>query len=191
MTQMAPDPEPGTPDRPRRWLVAGVAAALGLAAVWSLGAGPSRSVRAGSSPAASPPPGSTASFVVATTTGAGFAVPTGKPTILLFMTTQGCTDCATQAQALDQVAQTSSGSIAVLGLEVDPSVRRSDLDSFSRMLGGLHYPLAIDRRGILQQRFQAEALSTVVILNAAGHLVWRSVDPTSADLQAGLRHATT
>jgi hypothetical protein len=72
---------------------------------------------------------------------------------------------------------------------MDPAVGRQDLDSFSQTLGGLHYPLAIDRGGILQQRFQAEALSTVVILNAAGHLVWRSVDPTGADLQAGLRQA--
>jgi hypothetical protein len=32
----------------------------------------------------------------------------------------------------------------------------------------------------LQHRFQADALSTVVILDTGGHLVWRSVDPTGA-----------
>ncbi len=52
---------------------------------------------------------------------------------------------------------------------------------FSQALGGLHYPLAIDRGGTLQHRFQADALSTVVILDAGGHVVWRSVDPTGAD----------
>jgi cytochrome c biogenesis protein CcdA len=188
MTKVSGDFEPNPTETPRhrhRWLVAAVAiGAVGLAALWASTGHPSSSLQAGSSPGAS---GST--FVVDTATGSRFTVPAGRPTILLFMTTRGCTDCAVQAQAIDREVQTSGGTFAALGVEMDPAVSRRDLDSFSQVLGGLHYPLAIDRGGSLQHRFQADALSTVIILDAGGHLVWRSVDPTGGDLQAGLRQA--
>lgn len=127
-------------------------------------------------------------IVVPTEQGTVFVTPNGKPTMLLFMTTQGCSDCATQAQAIDRLAQQNGGKLEALGLEMDASTSRQDVDSFSQTLA-LHYPLAFDQGARLQRRFQADALSTVVILDGGGRPVFRGVDPSDDALQAALRRA--
>jgi peroxiredoxin len=196
MTLVSGDTELETPHPRRRWwlalvVVTVVAVAAGVAALWASAGGRSSTSHPPSAVGDQPgsAPAAAADFLMPTADGQQFSVPAGKPTILLFMTTQGCASCVTQARAIDQVARTDGGRVAVLGVEMDPTVGRGDLNTFSHDLGGLHYPLAIDHDSILQRRFQAAALSTVVILKTDGSVVYRAVDPSPAALDAGLRQA--
>lgn len=127
-------------------------------------------------------------FSVTAVDGTVVSSPSAKPTVLLFVTSQGCASCRAQAQALDKLARRASDRATLLGIEMDPSVSSSDLIQFGNDLG-VHYPLASDRDGSLQARFGANALGTVVVLNAAGRVVYHAIDPTVEDMWSGLQRA--
>jgi peroxiredoxin len=184
------DPAPTTAATARRrwwWLaiptVALVTAAICVGALCRSSSGGVAARAEGSGPAAP------AALTVATADGSTFSAAAGRPTVLLFLSTQGCSDCAKQAKAVDQLAQQNARRVGVLGVEMDPAGSSEDLGSFSQRLGGLHYSLAIDTDSSLQRRFQALSLSTVVILDGAGRVVYRAVDPTPDALDSGLRLA--
>jgi peroxiredoxin len=172
--------------RPPRLAIALVAVVLTALSVWVL---TGRSTRDAAVPAGVSPSRQeqAIAFSVAAVDGTVVSSPSGKPEVLLFLTSQGCSSCQAQAETLDQLARRAGGQATLLGIEMDPSVRTRDLIKFGNDLGGLHYPLASDSDGSLQRRFGANALGTVVILDAAGHGVYRAVDPTLEDMWSGLQ----
>lgn len=117
-------------------------------------------------------------FAIATISGEAFRVPAGRPTVLFFMNTEGCGECAEEAGALDSIAEQRPGEVAILAVEMVPGTPRESLEGFSESLGGLDYALAVDD-GQLVRRFGARALSTTVVLDGAGREVFR--DAVSSD----------
>jgi peroxiredoxin len=126
---------------------------------------------------------------VDTNTGARFAIPAGKPTVLYFMTTEACAGCELGAQALETARQRAGGTVAVLGIEMVPGTPASALDTFARDLQ-LGYPITVDNDGRLALRYGGTDLSSAVVLDADGQRVAGPLDATDSDaLDAALRTA--
>lgn len=161
--------------------------ALALVGVTLISHSPSRG---GAAPLATAPANSELTLnPVAAGGGPGVYIPTGKPTALLFLTSQGCASCETQASTLDKVATRTGDRAMLVGIEMDPTVNEADLKAFSQSLGGLHFPLAVDTGSDLQRRFHAETLGTVIVLDRQGRVVFRGVDPSATSVSAALRTA--
>lgn len=146
---------------------------------------------ANESAAAATAPGEVgAGFSVVTTGGASFAVPAGRPTVLFFMTTEGCASCAEEAGALEAVARRWGDRAAILAVEMVPGTPVEYVDAFAEFMGGLRYPFAVDD-GQLVRRFGARALDTTVVLDGQGREVFRDSVPTDeATLDDALNQAT-
>ena len=198
----SPDVRP--PHRRRRLLVAaGVAAIVVGASVWSSYHAPSRSPGASAKPGSVaarapegggdaatttiPLPGATA-FDAVTIDGVTFTVPAGKPTALLFVTT-GCGTCLDQAAQLDRVAQQYGDRVALIAIEIDPWASIGDVRKFGQDAGGVHYPLAIDMNSKIHNQLRAYALDTVIVLDGAGRVVYREINPELGSIVSGLRRA--
>ncbi len=206
------EPDVGRPKRPARaaWIGVSAAVAVLLLAIVATGrsndASPVAAARsaapAGALPSASEPldvassgnaapvEGSSDGFSVATTSGVSFSVPAGRPTVLFFMTTEGCASCVEEAGALNAVAGRWGDRAAILAIEMVPGTPTEYVDTFAEFMGGLRYPVAVDD-GQLVRRFGARTLDTTVVLDGAGREVFRDQVPTDeATLEDALTRAT-
>jgi thiol-disulfide isomerase/thioredoxin len=177
--------------QPRRLVLAGVATVLvaGSSALAVQRADSAVTPPVAASTAASAQ-GAAAShaFSVRTAAGSTVAVP-DKPTLLFFMTSEGCGDCLEEAAVLDELTQRWQGQVAVVGVEMVPGTPREYLDAFSDVLSGLSFPLAVDD-GALVQRFDVQTLDTTIVLDRKGREVYRDVVPsTEAELLAAVARA--
>ncbi len=207
--QLLPEPEERPRRGPNRRLWAGVAlvAVLVLAAVATgrnddavTPSGPTAAAELSSpSPSGGPTPPAVApasvelrgdGFSVATTDGGTFAVPAGRPTVLFFLTTEGCASCVEEGGTLNAIAERWGDRAAILGVEMVPGTPKEYIDAFAEFMGGLRYPIAVDD-GQLVQRFGARTLDTTVVLDAQGREVFRDSFPTDeATLEDALARAT-
>lgn len=207
--QLLPEPsDDRATRRPTRaaWAAVAVVAVLLLAAVATArqdNASPAAAQRDATSPsAAGPSPSSPAEaaaapvevsgegFSVATTDGGTFAVPAGRPTVLFFLTTEGCASCIEEGGALNAIAERWGDRAAILGVEMVPGTPTEYIDYFADFMGGLRYPIAIDD-GQLVRRFGARTLDTTVVLDGHGREVFRDSVPTDeATLEEALTRAT-
>lgn len=187
-----------------RALVAGATAALvavGLA-VLATRSGPSsdQSGKAGlaATPASSAPVGPAGSakvggqapaFSMATLSGSIFTFPAGKPTAIFF-TASYCGSCLPKAQAFARIRQEVGDRVAILGVDVDPSDSESAFREWIAAAGNPAFDFAIDRDSRLVQAYDVRALSTVVIADADGRVVYRSFEESGEEtLRAALTRA--
>lgn len=207
--ELLPEPEDDRP-RPRArrggWVAAAVAAiAVVMLAVVATGqndappaaqpgsgpgaALPSSSASPDAGAAAAPAAVSDDGFSVATTDGGTFAVPAGRPTVLFFLTTEGCASCIEEGGALNAIAERWGDRAAILGVEMVPGTPTEYIEYFAEYMGGLRYPIAVDD-GQLVRRFGARTLDTTVVLDGQGREVFRDSVPTDeATLEEALTRA--
>ncbi len=100
-----------------------------------------------------------------------------KPTVLFFMTSEGCGACLEEAAALNRLAPTWGDAVDVVGVEMVPGTPDSYLQAFSAAVGDLSFPLAVDD-GQLVDRFDVQALDTTVVLDRHGREVFRDTVPS-------------
>jgi thiol-disulfide isomerase/thioredoxin len=100
-----------------------------------------------------------------------------KPTVLFFMTSEGCGACMEEAAALNRLAPTWGNAVDVVGVEMVPGTPDSYLQAFSAAVGGLSFPLAVDD-GRLVDRFDVQAVDTTVVLDRHGREVFRDAVPS-------------
>jgi thiol-disulfide isomerase/thioredoxin len=100
-----------------------------------------------------------------------------KPTVLFFMTSEGCGACLEEAAALNRLAPTWGDAVDVVGIEIVPGTPDSYLQAFSAAVGGVSFPLAVDD-GQLVDRFDVQALDTTVVLDRHGREVFRDTVPS-------------
>ncbi len=108
-----------------------------------------------------------------------------KPTVLFFMTSEGCGACMEEAAALNRLTPGWGDAVDVVGIEMVPDTPDSYLQAFSAAVGGLSFPLAVDD-GHLVDRFDVQALDTTVVLDRHGREVFRDTVPSD---EATLRQA--
>lgn len=180
LTSRPPGPDdtvtvPAAPGRrrPRRLVVGIVGGAMALTAILLWGAFGATGAGRAEQAATSKPP--LAAFSIGTLTGDVFSFPTGRPTALYF-TGSTCASCLPKAEALDRIEREADGAVAVLGVDVDGFDTEEMFRDWIAHAGTPRHAFAMDTDFRLLDLFEVTALSTVVVTDGAGHLVWRSAD---------------
>lgn len=133
--------------------------------------------------------GQAAAFSVPTLSGSTFVFPTGKPTALFF-TASSCGSCLPKAEAFDRIHREVGDRVAILGVDVDPTDSESAFREWIGAAGNPGYDFAIDRNSELVRVFGVRALSTVVIADASGRVVFDSyTEGDEATFRAALARA--
>lgn len=143
------------------------------------------------SPAPAPTAGSSAGveFTAATLSGQQVSVPGGKPSVVFFFSVN-CGTCGPGAQALAK-AQQATPDANYVAVDVAPGETDADVAEFltTNQATGLAYTLDTD--GALTSAYQLTQLSTAVVLDPQGAIVYRGVDPTPDQIQTALATAGT
>jgi peroxiredoxin len=115
-------------------------------------------------------------FVAATTTGGRFQLSPGEPAVVFFMAPT-CLSCLAEAEALARVHEQYGDRLAVLGVDIDPQATAAQIQQFAQAARA-EYGFVVDRDATLVNAFDARALDTTVITDAAGRIVFRDAVPT-------------
>lgn len=184
-----PTTAPGT-DRARRLVPGIVGGALLLITIMLWGAFGTTTAGRGTEPARLGP--RLPAFSVETLSGEVFSFPTERPTAIYF-TGSTCASCLPKATALDRIEQAAGGAVAVLGVDIDGFDTEEMFRDWIAHAGTPRHAFAMDTDFRLLDLFEVTALSTVVVTDGTGRLVWRSADDVGAPelrralAQAGLR----
>jgi hypothetical protein len=142
------------------------------------------------SPTPAPAPGSAVavaqatSFTASTPSGQHVAVPGGKPSVVFFFSAT----CGPGAHAL-AVAQQATPGANYVAVDIDPRETIADVRQFltANQADGLAY--ATDTGASLTRAYQLTQLSTAIVLDPQGTVVYRGVDPTPNQIRAALTTA--
>lgn len=171
--------------RRRRGLVYAGALALAAALVLVLEA---RGAAGPAVPHASAPArAARAEFRLTALNGTGFTIPTGKPTILYFMSAS-CSSCWQGSAQLSQLWPGIRTGADLISLDVAPQVDTAQsVDKMVSTTGAL-WPQAFATPAILS-RYAVRDLDTVVVLTPGGKVVYNGAIPPNQRIRALLRHA--
>ncbi|MGH9286625.1 MAG: TlpA family protein disulfide reductase, partial [Acidimicrobiales bacterium] len=112
-------------------------------------------------------------YSVTTLAGSTFTVPAGKPAAVWF-TADGCRSCIPKAKALDKIKGDAGDRIAILGVDINPTDTESDFRGWIKEVGDPRFDFAMDKNGALVLAWGVRETSTVVIVDAAGKVVYHS-----------------
>lgn len=192
LTSRPPGPDdtvtlPAAPGRSRRLVVGLIGGAVALAATMLGGAfGTTEAGRAAGAETSKPP---LSAFSIRTLTGDVFSFPTGRPTAIYF-TGSTCASCIPKAVALDRIERAADGAVAVLGVDIDGFDTEEMFLDWIAHAGTPRHAFAMDTDFRLLDLFEVTALSTVVVTDDAGRLVWRSADDVGeTEMRRGLARA--
>jgi thiol-disulfide isomerase/thioredoxin len=173
-----------------------IAAAVLLASCAACSAKPTTGVHS----AASTPPGAAISGAALTTIdGAAVRVPSNRPSVLVFLSIT-CAACANVARTLAQVeAATSATARAAhvattkarfLGVDMDRGTSGQAVADFLHSVGADGLPTVVDEKAVLSGTYQVTALSTVLVIDSAGQVRFRAVNPSQAKILAAVDAAS-
>ena len=117
--------------------------------------------------------------------GAGVDVPGSRPSALFFFSVE-CGACGPGAQSLAEAQKAVGAKANFVAVNVNPGDTDGDINGFLRDNQAKQLALIRDTNARLLQAYQVTQLSTAVILNASGQVVYRGVDPTAAQIQSEL-----
>lgn len=117
-------------------------------------------------------------------------VPGGKPTALFFFSV-GCGECAGGAKALASASSGLNSTANVLAVDMDPGESPQTIQQFLASINAPGLPAAIDTGAVLSQTYQVAALSTLIVVDPAGHVTYRATDPAADAIRTALTHAAT
>jgi hypothetical protein len=119
-----------------------------------------------------------------TTDGAVVRVPSARPSVLLFISL-GCADCAASAQSMTRAARVARaagslhGQATFLAVDLDPAVSASHVRDFLDSVGAKGLPVTLNSDGTLLRKYHVTVLSSVLIIDSAGKVVYRAVNPSA------------
>lgn len=181
-------PHPTTQSRYLRRVVAAVfataATVLVLAACGTHTTGPQKAHPSGASSAAGHP-----ATTVTTLAGHTVRVPSSKPTALFFFTAAGCEECAAGAKNFVQAAHQSGSSATMLAVDMAPHESTAEVNNFLHDIGEPGLPAALDPGGALTRTYRVTALSTAVVIDPAGQVVYHGVAPATGQILDALAKA--
>ena len=90
------------------------------------------------------------------------------------------------AQSLAEAQKAVGAKANFVAVNVNPGDTDGDINGFLRDNQAKQLALIRDTNARLLQAYQVTQLSTAVILNASGQVVYRGVDPTAAQIQSEL-----
>ncbi len=141
-----------------------------------------------------PPPANSSaaagSFTAQTVDGGRVSVPSSKPSVLFFFST-ACPSCGAGSTVLADVQRGAPQGANYVAVDVDPSESAADITSFLSQNNASALAFATDKNAQLIIAYQVQNMSTVVVLDASGTVVFRGVDPSAAQIREALTKAGT
>jgi hypothetical protein len=114
------------------------------------------------------------------------SLPAGRPGMVM-LSSSLCTTCFLSARDMGKLKSRLGRRVDAAFVSVDPGDSAAALADRRDSIGGSPIPFAIDTSGTLAAEYQLTTLGTVVIYDAEGRIVQRSIEPTLPDLQAAFR----
>lgn len=172
----------------RRWYAAPLALGV-LALLLSACGGLTKdtSTAANGNPSAAGSPAST--FTAQTIGGGSLQLPGDRPSVLLFFSVE-CGGCGPTANALAeaQAADPAAADFAVV--DVAGYETASDIEGFLRAYSATSLAYARDTEGDIFTGYGVTALSTVIIVDTDGRVVYRAVEPSADKIRSELAKVT-
>lgn len=152
----------------------------------AVGSGPVHSAATATRPAAQA--GASGSQSLTTIDGTTVYVPSRKPSVLVFISIS-CADCSAAAKAVAQASQAVGDRATFLAVDLDPGVPVQALTSFLDYVHANDLPAMVDARAALLARYRVSALSSVIVIDPAGAVTYRAINPSSAAIVAAVQGA--
>ena len=190
-----------------RWGGAGLAAIVATALIASCCAACStssatreRSAAAAAGSAAAGPRGVASGPATFTTLdGSAVRVPDDKPSVLVFLSIT-CADCSDAARTLARVeaatkataraAHVGTAKARFLGVDSDRDASAEVVSDFLHSVGANDLAAVLDPKYVLFRRYQVTALSTVLVIDSAGRVMFRAINPSPAKILAAVTAAS-
>lgn len=131
----------------------------------------------------------TESAVLTTIDGKSVRVPSGKPSVLVFISIS-CADCSAAAKAVAQASHTVGNRAEFLAVDLDPGVPATDLTSFLDYVHAKGLPTMIDAKAALLAKYNVSALSSVIVIDSAGKVTYRAINPSATAIVTAVSGAT-
>ncbi|GGO85120.1 hypothetical protein GCM10011584_04300 [Nocardioides phosphati] len=137
-----------------------------------------------------PTAGTTASTFIAQKIGGGsLQLPGARPAVLLFFGVE-CGGCGPTATALAEVQADRSAVADFAAVDIVPGESIEDIKGFLSTNKATSLAFASDSDGSLFQRYGVTSLTTVVIVDAGGKVVYRAVEPSADTIRSELAKVT-
>ncbi|WP_081323130.1 MULTISPECIES: thioredoxin-like domain-containing protein [Microbacteriaceae] len=183
----------GTGRKSRRFraftgVVAAVAVSVGVAGCAGSALGSASAQGSPSGIATHSDPTGTTRFTATTVQGGTVRIPSAKPTVLFFFSVE-CGSCGPESGVLAQAQKANPNAANFVVVDVAPTESAATITSFLTQNHAATMAYAIDTNAHLIAAYQIQALSTAVVLNPAGKVVYTGVDPSAAVIRAVLKKA--
>jgi thiol-disulfide isomerase/thioredoxin len=131
--------------------------------------------------------------------GMAVRVPDTKPSVLVFLSIT-CADCADAARTLARVEAATNGTSRAahlattkarfLGVDMDRGASVQAVAAFLRSVGADGLPTVLDHNNALAGTYQVTALSTVLVIDSAGRVRYRAINPSPGKILAAVDAAS-
>jgi thiol-disulfide isomerase/thioredoxin len=158
-----------------------------------------RSAAATDSAASGAAGAATGQAALTTLDGAAVRVPGNKPSVLVFLSIT-CADCADAARTLARVeaatqataraAHLATAKARFLGVDMDRGASGQAVTAFLHSVGADGLPTVLDQKAVLSGAYQVTALSTVLVIDSAGRVKFRAINPSPAKILAAVDAAS-
>lgn len=112
----------------------------------------------------------------------------GKPTVVLAIA-GWCSTCITPARNLKALHEQFGDRVNVIAVSIDPGETEETLGRFRQAAGNGDYLWGFDSNGAFASAFALRYLDTVIVLDAAGNQLHKSVRPSNSELAQVLTRA--
>lgn len=164
-----------------------VVAVLGIVTVLytALAASSDSSTTAQTSPGAAAGSSVPGAFAASTMAGQQVTVPGSRPSVLFFFSVE-CGACGPGAQALADVQRQDPQRANFVAVNINTGDTDQSIREFLGQNQATGLGLVRDTDTRLLQAYQVNQLSTTVILDASGKVVYRAVEPTASQIESEL-----
>jgi hypothetical protein len=118
--------------------------------------------------------------------GTRVSLPAERPGMVM-LSSSLCTTCFLTVRDMGTLKSRLGRRVDAAFISVDPGDSPATLADRRDAIGDPPIPFAIDTSGTLAAQYHITTLGTVVVYDASGKIVQRSVEPTYGDLQAAFR----
>jgi hypothetical protein len=116
------------------------------------------------------------------------SLPAGRPGMVM-LSSSLCTTCFLTVRDMGKLKAQLGRRVEAAFVSVDPGDSATTLADRRDSIGDPPIPFAIDSSGTLAAAYDIATLGTVVVYDAAGKIVDRSIEPSLSDLRSAFRRA--
>ena len=176
----------------RFWPGVALAVAVGVGVAGCAGTPAANGPAAGATSSTVAPGSSAAAarFTATTAQGGTVHVPSAKPTVLFFFSVE-CGSCGPESGVLAGAQKEDPNAANFVVVDVAPTETAATITSFLAQNHAATMAYTIDTNAHLIGAYNIQDLSTAVVLDSAGNVVYTGVDPGASVIRAALVKATT